>query len=120
MASTLVAMAIIAICLTMFLQAYVHGSRFVALEARRAQAIAACQQQIEIARARGYSALPAAGTHRFDPGDGLMLEGRLVVAAGPARGSKQVTARVSWPAGEQVPAGSVELATIMTSRGMRP
>lgn len=118
--STLVALAIITLCLTMFLQAYVHGSRFVAIEARRTQAIAACQEQVELARARGYAGLPAIGSHTFGPAGEAPLQGEVVVADGPVAGSKQVTARVSWAAGEEVPAGKVELVTVMSARGISP
>jgi hypothetical protein len=116
--SVLVAMAIIAMCLTMALQAYVGGSRFVALESQRAEALAACQMQIESARAQGYRRLPEAGEHGFEVGPGVAGEGRIVVAPGPISESRRVTARVSWPAGERMPAGSLELVTIMTPRGI--
>ncbi len=118
--STIVAMAIIALCLTMVLQAYIHGSRFVALQARRIQATAICQAQIELARARGYAALPAPGQHTFRAGDEVATVGGLIVERGPIAGSKQVTARVSWPANERLPAGQVELITIMAARGISP
>ena len=69
--SVLASMAIIAICLTLVLQAYLHGGRFVELQQRRSRAAMACQAQIETARARGYAALPAPGEHTFDAGEGL-------------------------------------------------
>ena len=110
--SVLAAMAIIAICLTLVLQAYLHGGRFVEMQQRRSAAALACQTQIEQARARGYAALPAPGEHGFDAGDGL--EGTLVIEAGPQENSRTVTARVRWPADSAAPGGDVEFVTIMT------
>ncbi|MGC9318754.1 MAG: type II secretion system protein [Armatimonadota bacterium] len=115
--SVLAAMAIIAICLVLVLQAYVHGGRFVALQQRRAQAAAACQLQIERARAGGYRALPSSGEHPFDAGQ-EPLQGTLAVESGEQPSSRTVTARVSWPEDDRSPAGAVELTTIMTPRGI--
>jgi type II secretory pathway pseudopilin PulG len=109
--SVLAAMAIIAICLTLVLQAYLHGGRFVELQQRRSRAALACQAQIEQARARGYSALPQPGEHAFDAGEDL--QGTLVIETGPRENSRTVTARVHWPEDDAAPGGDVELVTIM-------
>lgn len=114
--SVLASMAIIAICLTLVLQAYLHGGRFVELQQRRSRAAMACQAQIETARARGYAALPAPGEHTFDAGEGL--EGTLVIEAGPQESSRTVTARVRWPGDHAAPGGHVELVTIMVPGGI--
>lgn len=114
--SVLAAMAIIAICLTLVLQAYLHGGRFVELQQRRSRAALACQEQIERARARGYAALPAPGEHAFDAGEGLA--GTLVIEAGPQADSRTVTARVRWTRDHSAPGGDVELVTIMTRKGI--
>ncbi len=116
--SVLVSIGIIAMCLTLALQAYLGGSRFVALESQRARAVAACQMQIERARANGYDRLPAPGEHGFEVGREVQGEGQLIVAPGSVSNSRVITARVSWPAGERRPGGSVELVTIMTARGV--
>jgi len=116
--SVLVSIGIIAMCLTLALQAYLGGSRFVALESQRARATAACQMQIERARADGYARLPAPGEHGFEVGRDVQGEGRLVVAPGSVSNSRVITARVTWPAGERMPGGSVELVTVMTARGV--
>lgn len=114
--SVLAAMAIIAICLTLVLQAYLQGGRFVEMQQRRSHAALACQAQIEQARSRGYAALPATGSHAFDAGEGL--EGTLVIEAGPQENSRTVTARARWAGDHAAPDGSVELVTIMTPRGI--
>lgn len=114
--SVLAAMAMIAICLTLVLQAYLHGGRFVELQQRRSRAAMACQAQIETARARGYAALPEPGEHAFDAGEGL--EGTLVIEAGPQENSRTVTARVRWERDDAAPGGDVELVTIMTPGGI--
>ncbi|MGI5820157.1 MAG: type II secretion system protein [Armatimonadota bacterium] len=114
--SVLAAMAIIAICLTLVLQAYLHGGRFVELQQRRSQAAAACQAQIEQARARGYAALPEPGEHAFAAGEGLA--GTLVIEVGPREDACTVTARVRWARDDAAPGGDVELVTIMTPRGI--
>jgi type II secretory pathway pseudopilin PulG len=110
--SVLASMAIIAICLTLVLQAYMHGGRFVELQQRRSDAAMACQARIERARAQGYAALPAVGEHAFDAGEGL--DGTLVIEVGPQENSRTVTARVRWEKDSAAPGGDVELVTIMT------
>lgn len=112
--SVIVAMGIVTMTMTLALRAHYQGSRFVALEAQRTVAAAECQAQLEETRARGWARLPAISEHRFrsDAGEGL-----LTVAAGPVAGSRSITARVSWPRRDDIPAGSVELATIMSARG---
>lgn len=118
--SSLIAMTVVAMCLVVVLQAYLHGSRFVAGQTRRAQASAACRQQIETARAGGYANLPAVGRHPFPVGDVPEPSGQLTVAEGPFAGSRIVTAQVTWPAGERTSAGNVELTTVITARGISP
>ena len=117
--SAVVSMGIIAACLVMVLQTYVQGRRFVAVQACRLQAGAAAQEQIERARAAGYSRLTV-GERGFGVADAPNLRGALSVTPGPTAGSKAVTARVTWPADERLPAGQLEMATIITARGLTP
>ena len=112
--SVIVAMGIVTMTMTLALRAHYQGSRFVALEAQRAVAAAECQAELEQARARGWARLPGPGEREFrsDAGEGL-----LSIAPGPVAGSRLITARVSWPRRDDIPGGSVELATIMSARG---
>jgi len=112
--SVIVAMGIVTMTMTLALRAHYQGSRFVALETQRTVAAAECQAQLEQARARGWARLPGVGEHEFVSQAG---EGLLTIAAGPVAGSRSITARVSWPRRDDIPAGSVELATIMSARG---
>jgi type II secretory pathway pseudopilin PulG len=118
LASALVAIFIVAMCLTVLMQAFMQGSRARAIQERRLVALAACQGCIEVARARGYSALPAPGTHPFAVAGRPPMTGALQVAAGPVPKSKLLTATVAWPADEAAPAGQVVLSTIMSARGL--
>ena len=112
--SVIVAMSIVTMTMTLALRAHYQGSRFVALETQRTVAAAECQAQLEQTRARGWARLPGVGEHEFVSQAG---EGLLTIAAGPVAGSRSITARVSWPRRDDIPAGSVELATIMSARG---
>lgn len=116
--SAVVAMFIITLCLTMALQAYVHGSRARLIQARRTVALAACQEQIETLRARGYASLSGVGEHSFAVPTDNALQGRARVARGPVGESKQVTITVQWPESERLPAGQVSLSTIISARGV--
>lgn len=118
--SVIFAMGLIGLCLTMVLRAYVQGRRYEATRQLRVVALGACQQQIELMRSRGYARLPAIGHMGFSVPGQETMKGELQIAAGPVSGSKQVTAQVTWPAAADMPAGRVELATILTSRGLSP
>ena len=117
--SVIVCMGVVGMALAMGLRGYYQGSRFVALEAQRTRAAAACQWRLESLRAGGYRALPAVGEHEFtSPTPGDDIAGTLVVEPGPAANCRRLTVRVSWPADERLPAGKVELVTIMSARGV--
>ena len=116
--SVVVAMFIITLCLTMALQGYVQGSRARLVQARRTVALAACQEQIETLRARGYAALPGVGEHSFPAYAETPLERKMRVAAGPVAGSKEIIVTVRWPRDERIPAGQVTLSTIVSARGI--
>ena len=118
--SALVAMTILATCLAGVLQAYLHGSRFVVTQEHRAQASAACRQQIETARAQGFARLPAPGRQPFRIGDEPEPAGQLIVAEGPFPGSRILTAEVAWPTGDRMGAGQVELSAVITAKGISP
>lgn len=118
LASTLVAMFLITICLTMLLQAYVHGSRARQVQAQRTVALAACQERIEMLRVGSYAALPAPGEDSFPVQTDASLQGTVRVAPGPVAASKEVTVTVQWPGDERMPAGRVSLSTIISARGM--
>ncbi len=113
--SVIVAMGIVAMTMTLALRAHYQGSRFVALEQQRTVAAAECHAQLERARARGFGSLPAIGEHPFASQAG---EGTLIIEPGPVDGSRRLTARLSWPGHANLPAGSVELDTIMSARGV--
>jgi len=118
LASTVVAMGIIALCLTMALQAYVHGSRARLVQGRRTIGLAAGQEQVEMMRAGGYAALPGLGEHPFVVHTDQALQGRMRVVAGPVARSKEVTVTVRWPQDERMPAGQVTLSTVISARGV--
>ncbi len=116
--SVLVSLFIISLCLTMFLQAYVQGNRARAVQERHVAGLAVCQERVEMARARGYAALRAAGDYAFPVESDIQLSGITHVESGPVAGSKQVTVTVRWPEGEQTPAGEISLSTIMSAQGV--
>ncbi|MCK4323305.1 MAG: type II secretion system protein, partial [Armatimonadetes bacterium] len=116
--STLVSLFIISLCLTMFLQAYVQGKRARAVQERHMAGLAVCQERVEMARARGYAALRAAGDYPFPVESDIQLSGVTHVEPGPVAGSKQVTVTVRWLEGEQTPAGEISLSTIMSAQGV--
>lgn len=116
--SAMVALGLVVLCLTMMLQTFVQGSRAQRVQTHRTVALAACQEQMESLRARGYGAVPGLGEHNFAVQADPALRGTIHVEPGPVSGSKQVTAVVHWPEGEQVPAGQVTLSTILSARGV--
>lgn len=118
--STLAALGLTAICLTMVVQAAVQGQRFATSQQHRAEAFAACQGRMEALRAGGYRNLPALGSHPFDVTSVFAARGETVVAVGPVADSRIVTVRVQWPLAEGDPAGQVELSTVMAARGLSP
>jgi len=118
--STVAALGLTAVCLTLVVHAAVQGQRFATTQQHRAEAFAACQGQMEALRAGGYSNLPAAGMHAFHVTSVFAAQGETIIAAGPVAGSKTVTVRVLWPLAEGDPAGQVELSTVMAARGLAP
>lgn len=118
--STVAALGLTAMCLTLVVHAAVQGERFATSQQHRAEAFAACQAQMETLRAGGYRKLPAVGVHPFDVSSTIAAHGAVVIAAGPVPDSRMVTARVNWPIAEGDPAGQVELTTVMAARGLAP
>lgn len=118
LASVTVSLLLIAICLTMFTQAYVHGSRAQRIQARRTVALAIAQEQIETLRARGYGALPTIGRHTVRTPAHKALRGSMRIQAGPVAASREVTVTVHWPRDERMPAGKVSLSTVISARGV--
>ncbi len=116
--STVVAMFIIALCLTMALQGYIQGSRGRLVQAQRTVALATCQERIETLRARGYTALPAIGERSFSVHADEALHGKVRVEQGPITNSKEVTVTIRWPQEQRLPAGGVSLSTIISARGV--
>ncbi len=116
--SMLVSLFIITLCLTMFLQAYVQSNRARAVQERHVAGLAVCQERVEMARARGYTALRGPGDYPFPVESDIQLSGVTHVEPGPVAGSKQVTVTVRWPEGEQTPAGEISLSTIMSAQGV--
>ncbi len=115
--STVVALGLTVVCLTLVVHAAVQGQRFAAAQACRAEAFAACQGRLEALQAGGYAALPAPGTTPFAVTTPAGASGETLVAVGPVSGAKTVTVRVSWPAAGDGPAGQTELSRVMTARG---
>lgn len=118
LATAMVAMMLVAICLTMVMQAYMQGNRARHVQACRVVAEAACRGEIETARAHGYAALRPPGSYSFDVRSSRPMTGALTIAAGPVAASKLVTATVTWPADDATPAGNATLSTIMSARGI--
>jgi len=118
--STVVALGLTAVCLTLVVHAALQGERFSTAQQHRAEAFAACQGQMEALRAGGYSTLPSLGTHAFQIASAFAARGETVVAAGPVSDTRTVTVRVRWPLAEGHPAGQVELSTVLAVRGLSP
>lgn len=118
--STVTALGLTAVCLTLVVHAAVQGQRFVTSQQHRIEAFAACQGRLEAVRAGGYRNLPALGSHLFPVASVFAARGEIVIASGPVTNSKTVTARVQWPVAEGDPAGQVELSTVMAARGLSP
>ncbi|MEN6642870.1 MAG: hypothetical protein ABFE08_10520 [Armatimonadia bacterium] len=116
--SVLTALGFTLLAGTMLAQAYLQLSHTLDAQTVRTRALAMAQEQIELTRARGYSALPAVGNHALPPRGGLSRW--TIVALGPVPDSRTVTAWVSWPPGDGRPAGRVVLTTILARRGMAP
>jgi hypothetical protein len=116
LASVVVAMGLIGLCLTAAMQAYVQGSRASLAQARRLASLAACQEQIERVRIGG--GLPA-GERAFSVPGHVPARGTLRVEPGPVSGTRQVTALARWEADDRLPAGQVMLVTIMAGGGGR-
>lgn len=114
--SVVVAMTLIAMCLTLVVQGYVQGSRAHLAQQRRLAALGACQEQIERLRAGG--GLPA-GERDFSVPGHAPVQGTLRVEAGPVAGTRQVTAAARWEADDRQPAGQVTLVTIVPAGGGR-
>jgi len=118
LASVTVALLLIAICLTMLTQAYVHGSRAQRSQARRTLALAIAQEQIETLRAHGYAAVPGIGRYGVRAPEHRALRGTVRIQTGPVAASREVTVTVRWPRDERVPAGNVSLSTVISARGV--
>lgn len=118
--STVVALGLTAVCLTLVVHAALQGERFSTSQQHRAAAFAACQGQMEALRAGGYSALPSLGRHAFQIEAAFAARGETVVATGPVADTRTVTVRVRWPLVEDHPAGQVELSTVLAARGLSP
>ena len=118
LASAVVAMFIIALCLTMVLQGYVQGRRVRLVQQQRTTALAVCQEQVEKMRAGGYHRLPNPGKHSFAVPAQAGLEGSVQVTAGPAPASRSVTVTARWPDDGQTPAGHLSLSTVVSARGV--
>lgn len=116
--SVLTALGFTLVAGTMLAQAYLQLSRTLDAQTVRTRALAAAQEQIELTRARGYSALPAVGNHALPPFGGLSRW--TIVAPGPVPDSRTITAWASWPGDDSRPAGRVALSTILARRGMSP
>ncbi|MGD8237645.1 MAG: hypothetical protein PVH68_03785 [Armatimonadota bacterium] len=118
LASVTVSLLLIAICLTMLLRAYVHGSRAQRIQARRTTALAVAQEQIETLRAYGYAALPGLGRRSISVPAHEALRGSMRIRAGPVAGSREVKVTVHWPRDDRIPQGRVTLSTVMSAQGV--
>ncbi|MBU0607999.1 MAG: hypothetical protein KKI08_08920 [Armatimonadetes bacterium] len=118
--STVAALGLTAVCLTLVVHAAVQGQRFAVRQQARALAFATCQRQAEALRADGYARLPALGAHGFAVATLPGARGETVVAAGSVPGTKTVTVRVAWPSAGERSAGQVELSLVLAARGLSP
>ncbi|HEY3397633.1 MAG TPA: hypothetical protein VGM19_08245 [Armatimonadota bacterium] len=112
--STVVALGLLTMCLSVALRGYLQGSRAELAQERRLAAVGACQEQIERLRLAGA---PGLGERAFAVAGQASLAGTLAVTAGPVGGTRQLTATVHWPADELAPAGTVSLTAIVAGGG---